>query len=268
MRIRLNSMNNRKKGGLLVIVGLFFIFFSMYRIVRISSVYDKGIKEYTFIRENYTSRLSRTEIGSGGSNESPDSWKDMQIDFKGLQIINEEVVAWIDVEGTDISYPVVHTHNDNKYLDETFDNKQNACGAIFLETQNSSDLSDNYNIIYGHNMKNGSMFGALSEYKRHGEDDFYNEHKYFSIYTPEKKLRYLIVAYFDDMENSEIYSIGFNADNSFKDFINAQRKKSYIDTGEILTEQDKIVVLSTCSSQEQRFVVMGKLIEEECGSTE
>lgn len=128
-----------------------------------------------------------------------------------------------------------------------------------METENTPDFQDCHTILYGHNMKNLSMFGRLKKYKT---EDFYQGNEYFTIYTEERIYRYQIFAYYDTSENGDVYTIGFGADEVFGEFLNQAKKRSYYDTGVEVTKEDKVITLSTCSVEGKRFVVHAKRVEE------
>ena len=113
-------------------------------------------------------------------------------------------------------------------------------------------FTDPNTVIYGHNMKNLSMFGSLKKYKT---EDFYKDHQFFTIYTSECAYRYQIFAYYDVPETDEVYTVGFAPDETFQKFIDKMKQKSYDDTGVNVTKDDHIMTLSTCSTTGKRFVV-------------
>jgi sortase B len=172
------------------------------------------------------------------------------------------VVGWIYVEGTDISYPIMYSGDDDKYLHATLDGKYAKAGSIFLEGVNSGDFSDSHSILYGHNMRNLTMFGSLKFYK--SEEDYYEAHKYFQIITPESKMRYEICSYFDTDAGSWVYTVPYSESDEFDDYISQLLRHSYI-KGESFTDEvdasDKIMTLSTCSTTGRRFTVHGVLEE-------
>ena len=86
------------------------------------------------------------------------------IDWKSLRAVNPDVVAWIKIPGTVVDYPVVQTKDNQYYLKRGFDGKKNSCGTIFMNTYNRTDFSDYNTVLYGHNMKNGSMFAVINKY--------------------------------------------------------------------------------------------------------
>lgn len=118
------------------------------------------------------------------------------IDFEKLRKINPDIVGWIRIEGTAIDYPIVQTDNNETYLDTDFEGKKSVAGAIYLDYESEPDFSGRHNIIYGHHMKNGTMFKDIIKYK---DEAFFKEHQEILIYTPmrEYHLRPLTALYTD-----------------------------------------------------------------------
>lgn len=168
---------------------------------------------------------------------------------------NENVIGWIAFDNMDLSYPIMQGTDNTYYLKHTYSGEENSAGSIFMEAGNHPDFNDCHTIIYGHNMKNLSMFGRLKKYKT---EEFYEEHQYFTIYTDEEVYRYRIFAYYDIPEDGDIYTIGYSADDEFGKFIDKMKRRSYYDTGVEVTKDDKIVTLSTCSTTGNRFVINAK----------
>ena len=193
---------------------------------------------------------------------SDDSWDSMiDVDFESLQQINPDVVAWIYVEGTDISYPILYSGDDETYLRTTMEGESAKAGSIFLEGYNYPDFKDSHSIIYGHNMRNLSMFGTLKYYK--SEEGYLDEHRYFQIITPDSKMRYEIFSYFDTEAASWVYAVPYSDCEEFDDYISELLRHSYevVDTEEV-TSADRVVTLSTCSTSGMRFTVHGVLRED------
>ena len=115
------------------------------------------------------------------------------IDFQTLKEKNSDIIAWLYSEGTPINYPIVQTTNNDYYLRRLIDGTYNQAGTIFMDYKNSNDFSDPNTIIYGHNMKNDSMFGSLTKYE---EQNYYDEHKEMFLYTENKKFKIEICAGF------------------------------------------------------------------------
>lgn len=176
-----------------------------------------------------------------------------------LQKENPEVIGWIRFDHLELSYPVMQGNDNEYYLKHTFSGEENSAGSIFMEAANSADFNDSHTILYGHNMKNQSMFGSLKQYRT---EDFYSGNEFFTIYTVDRVYRYEIFAYYDISMYGEIYQIGFEPDEKFQELLDGMKKRSYYDTGVAVTSQDKVLTLSTCSTTGNRFVVNAKRVSE------
>ena len=148
------------------------------------------------------------------------------IDFEKLRKINPDIVGWIRIEGTAIDYPIVQTDNNETYLDTDFEGKKSVAGAIYLDYESEPDFSGRHNIIYGHHMKNGTMFKDIIKYK---DEAFFKEHQEILIYTPmrEYHLRPLTALYtdasgirrktvFETEENFQAYVEGMTKGGKFQ----------------------------------------------------
>jgi len=180
------------------------------------------------------------------------------VDFAKLQEVNEDIVGWIRVNALGISYPITQGEDNDYYLHRTFEGVENFAGCIFMEYQNNSDLTDKNTIIYGHNMKNGSMFGKLKQFK---EEGVYDSNPYFWIYTPEKVYRYDIFSCAEVGVFGDTYQISFVDDEAFMKFVDNAKARSVVDGSWVeVTEEDSVVTLSTCTGNDAtRFVVQGRL---------
>ncbi|SFP73983.1 sortase B [Butyrivibrio proteoclasticus] len=165
-----------------------------------------------------------------------------------------EAVGWIRFEDDLISSPLMQADDNSKYALKDADGNDSAAGAIFLDYRSSADFSDSNTIIYGHNMRDRSMFGALKIYKENLE--FLDEHKYFQIITPEGSSRYMIFAFMDVPKNSYIYDVCGDNISRMREFLDTIEYKTYIDTGIEPTVDDKIITLSTCTQKDDLFFVM------------
>ena len=165
-----------------------------------------------------------------------------------------EAVGWIKFEDDLISYPIMQADDNSKYAIKDADGNDSETGAIFLDYRSSADFSDSNTIIYGHNMRDRSMFGALKNYK---EDlGFLDDHKYFQIITPEGSGRYMLFAFMDVPKNSYIYDVCGDNTSRMREFLDTIEYKTYIDTGIEPTVDDKIITLSTCTQKDDLFFVM------------
>lgn len=182
---------------------------------------------------------------------SPASY-DCPIDFESLREINEDVYAWITIPGTIIDYPILQHETDNTYyLNYTIDGMEGYPGCIYTENINAKDFSDNNTAIYGHNMRNGTMFTDLHKFR---DAEFFKENDTVYIYTPNKQLTYKIFAaylYDDrhlmnsfDFSNQEVYS-NYLSEIQAMDSEDVNIRKDIQ-----VTDSDKIITLITCIREE------------------
>lgn len=194
-------------------------------------------------------------------NYNRSDFPDIEIDFDGLREINPETVAWLYVGGPEISYPVVQGKDNDYYLHNTFENKKNSSGSIFMDWEVKPDLSSWNTFIYGHNMKNGSMFGHLKDFIRNANT--YDKDKYIYVFVPEGIYRYEIFSYYLDKTDSKMY---YTCDN-FKEYRAYLREATRLSVRECeakAPDDRNIVTLVTCSGSgaaKQRFFVHGTFID-------
>ncbi len=172
-----------------------------------------------------------------------------------------EAVGWIYMEGGEISYPIMHCDNNEKYLTTDFEGKPAEAGSIFLDSRSAADFTDSNSIIYGHNMKDKTMFGNLRRYRE--DPNYYTNNQYFAILTGNKVYKYKIFAYMDVPKDYEIYNYVGEASKAFVANAEPVRLKSYMDSEYPVNADSKVVTLSTCSDcDELRFVILGVLVQE------
>lgn len=183
----------------------------------------------------------------------------LSVDFDALKAVNEDVFGWIQVSGLDkISYPLVWCADNAYYLEHSWDKQSSRYGALFLDENNANDLSDAYSLIYGHNMKDGSMFGGLKKYRN---ADFYAEHGgLITVYLPGQIYTYQIFSVRQVSADAQsAYTVGFAHDATFNTYVQYMADHSMYDTGVSVSSEDKVLTLSTCSGDD-RLVVHAKLI--------
>ena len=181
------------------------------------------------------------------------------IDFTQLLSVNSDIVGWLRIRALDISYPVVQGKDNDYYLHRTFEKTDNFAGCLFVNSYNIGDFTDQNTIIYGHNMKNGSMFGKL---KNFSDPEVFKKSRYFWIFTPDFIYQYRIFSASVVDKTGLTYQISFT-DDEFDQFISRAYSNSVVDNqGVTVTKEDRIVTLSTCTGDDStRFVVMGKLAQ-------
>lgn len=187
------------------------------------------------------------------------------VDFAALRSVNSDIYAWLEIDGTNISYPIVQDPSSNTfYLNHNSDGNYSANGAIFSEDYNTPDFSDPVTVLYGHHMKSGAMFGKLQQYFSDGA--FFSQTDKIVVYTPEEKLEYGVFAAVPYSNEHLLYNYDFTNDSVFESFfegvfnvrsLEAQFREEYAPQ-----PGDKVLVLSTClsSNNTRRFLVMAVLL--------
>ena len=193
-----------------------------------------------------------------GTDGKPLEKMENPVNFDELLAINDEIIGWLEVESLDISYPIVQAADNDFYLHRTFRKQDNFAGSIFLDCINRPDLSNRNNVIYGHNMKNGSMFGTLKKFR---EQETYDKSPYFWVYTPKKIYKYEIFSASVVGTYSDSYKVAFANSMEFQNFLNLAKQQSMIETKTQANFTDTVVTLSTCTGDTStRFIVQGKRV--------
>ena len=178
------------------------------------------------------------------------------MDFVALREQNTDVLGWIVIPNTKVSYPLVQGEDNDYYLNHTWRKTRSVVGAIFMEQQSSADLTDFNTIIYGHRMNNRSMFARLLDYKK---QSYWQDHPRLYITDDSGTHTYEIFAAYEAAVGSTPYCIRFSNDTKKQTFINYGLEHSVIETGVVPEVTDRIVTLSTCTGNGHatRWVVQG-----------
>ena len=245
-----------------LIVAIAVFCYAAFNLYHIYTEYKKGTDEYNQIEEMAVTErdADSAEVAGPSAQIKPP----IEVDFDKLKSVNEDVVGWIYVDALpDISYPIVKGKDNQTYLHQTYEKNYNFAGTIFVDYENSGDFSDCNTLVYGHNMKNGSMFGHLKKFRE--DDKLYKQDKYFWILTPERNYRYEIITAYTTGVNSDTYTLFKGPGEEFEKYLETIKGYSEIQTDDTdLTIKDRIVTLSTCTGNEStRFVVQGKRVDAE-----
>lgn len=243
--------------------GFFLALVSVGQLLSVVFSYREEHRVYGNIRDMAYRLPSSEEEGGPGltGTESDFSVSESVIDFEALQEMNEDIIGWIDFAGGGISYPLLRGEDNRTYLHTMPDGSENQAGSIFVDAECSPDFSDFHTIVYGHNMRDGSMFGSLKKYRT--DEKFYRENPYFTVYLPGRVYTYGVFAWYEVPADDEVYRIGFQADAQFGEFVEQMLERRERDTGITADGTDRIVTLSTCSSEGKRVVVHAKRIIKE-----
>lgn len=257
-----------------IITVVFAVFFSVLLVISGWKVFDT-LRDYKVGEETYESLVQYVSLpepnltADGASEEvSPThsydesaeveaaSWP--TVDFEHLAQINPDIVGWILIEGTNISYPIVQGDDNDHYLTHLFDGTVNKSGSIFLDASASDDFSDRHSIVFGHNMKDDTMFSALLGYS---EQEFYDAHMDALILTPECNFRIRLFSGYvaeNDM-NAWDRDLG---QTDFENWLADIAGRSLFVPGQMPETDDSVVTFSTCTDYGQtKFVIHGFIAE-------
>lgn len=191
-----------------------------------------------------------------------------EIDFAELQTtVNPDIYAWIYIPDTLIDYPVLQHPTDNLYyLNYNLDGSKGYPGCIYTEDYNEKDFSDPNTVIYGHNMKNGTMFAGLHKFE---DSIYFEEHPYVYIYTEEKLYVYEIFAAYESGNEHILYNNDFTSEYVYSKYLenifSLRAMSSNVKENVTVTTENRIVTLSTCvaNRSDRRYLVQGVLLNED-----
>lgn len=265
LKINLENLSDRKK---VYLAGAFICFLlfavSMFQIISHYANAHKADEEFAQLQKivEQTEEEPEEETGELEEGQSPLS------KYKELFDQNNDMAGWIMVDGTQINYPVMYTpDNPDFYLKHNFEKEYSDYGVPYIaEHCDPIEPSDNV-IIYGHHMKNGSMFTGLMEYE---DKDFYENHKVIRFDTLTETAEYEVIAVFKTTVYDDTgfkYYLFANAEQEaeFTDYVEQCKSLALYETGVTAEYGDKLLTLSTCeySRTNGRLVVVAKRIVEE-----
>jgi sortase, srtB family len=230
------------------------ILVTFIQIVLIAVIIFSGIKIIEWIKSNKKNKDIMSEIKENVviNNEMDSNNEEYKIDFAKLKQKNSDAIAWIKVNGTDIDFPVVKGTDNSYYLTHNFDKEKNKAGWIFADYRNKFDGTDKNIIIYGHNMKNGSMFASLKDVIK---EEWYNNenNKYIALITENENCKYQVFSVYQT--ETEEYYLQTNISN-FKEFVEKIKGRSKKNFNVDIKETDSILTLSTCADNTKYRVVL------------
>ena len=237
-----------KKVILNIIIYMILIFVLIY----------SGIKIFKWYKDKTNNNKIAEQIKSTviveDKNEDENK-EEYTVDFNKLKEQNNETVAWIKVNNTNVEYPVVRATNNSFYLNHSFDKSKNSAGWIFADYKNKFDNTDKNIVIYGHNMRDDSMFGSL---KNILNSNWYNneENTNIALYTENEKYIYKVFSIYK-IESEDYYiKTEFSNDNEFEKFIKTLKKRSIKNFNIDISKEDSILTLSTCANNNKYRVVL------------
>lgn len=265
---------------ILLICAVLVFCYAGYRLVRIYLDYQTGRNEYKALEElaapeaeqpvteGFADSMEENLVHEADStNLNLDAFSSglrfekmvNPIDFEELLEINQDVVGWLKVDAIDqINYPIVQGEDNEYYLHRTVQQTDNFAGSIFMDYTNSANFGDRNTILYGHNMKDGSMFVQLKKFR---ENDALEKSRYFWIYTPDYIYKYEIFSVAEVGLYGIEYQVSFEKPEDFEVFLENAKVQSEVQTDTEVKLTDTVVTLSTCTGDAStRLIVVGKRV--------
>ena len=226
---------------------------------------SQGEKAYDELRlqvsqTNYENSMAEAESHKTDSDkeQKKENTQQKQMDFTLLKAVNDDIVAWIKLEGSVIDYPVMHGADNEYYLHHIYTGEANGYGALFADYRNTGLFTDRNTVIYGHHMNDGSMFCSLASYKT---QDYYEQFPEMLLYTPDGDYKIELFCGTVESGDSQFVRFDFDSDEDFLNYVNSFKERSTFKSGVTVEAGDRLVSLCTCSYEinNARFMVIGKL---------
>lgn len=276
-RKRAPEKKKRRRFGWLIPAILLVVFvFSFANFMREFLTYQQAKNEYKELGKYIEVIPEGEEAPSdaeaeGSTTEDPEEeekeqyqYPNLQIDYEGLAATNSEFTGVIYIPVLNLTYPIAQSTGNDKYLHTTFEGTRNASGCIFLDCAASKDFSDSNSFIFGHNMKNGTMFGSLKQFLQ--KEELCDEDPYIYIYQKNQVLVYRIFAYYTIPVRDDVYD-DFSGDDGYDAYVADARKHSVYHSSQDekidWSSRPDLLTLSTCyaTGHVNNFIVQAALVE-------
>ncbi|GKV64068.1 MULTISPECIES: class B sortase [unclassified Sporosarcina] len=255
----------KRLSKLMPFVYLAVFLYSGYLLVQYLYTYIEAagtLKETQEIYETALENEAEPAVSVGSNKEDILSRYTMRPQFDELHKINDDIVGWISVEGSKVNNPILQAEDNDFYLNRNFKGDYSRAGSVFMDYRNDvTDMSRN-TVIYGHAMRNDTMFGSL---KKFGDQDYANKHSVIYVDTLYEGYDIEVFAAYETTIDFYYIETHFQSDEEFAGFLGEVESRSLIEMPVEVGPDDKIVTLSTCNnsvnSKDKRYVVQGKLVK-------
>ena len=248
MRNKKNKSKKYKKAILNLILYIILLSILIYSGIKIFKWYKDKTNNNKIVEQIKSTVIVEENNEDGNENG-------YTVDFNKLKEQNNETIAWLKINNTNVEYPVVKGTNNSFYLNHSFDKSKNSAGWIFADYKNKFDNTDKNIVIYGHNMRDGSMFGSMLNIL---DAKWYEneENTNITLYTENEKCIYKVFSIYK-IENEDYYiKTEFKNDNEFEEFVKNLKKRSIKDFNVDISKDDNILTLSTCANNNKYRIVL------------
>lgn len=247
---------------ILILIFIVVIAFASHKIYCINQDYSQSSDSYAklkeFIEIPESKHIENEDTEETTTAKATETILFPTVNFEDLSEINSDIIGWLDIDNTAINYPVVQGEDNSYYLKHLFDKNYNSSGCIFLDCNNSFDFLDHNSVIYGHHMKNGTMFSSLTEYKK---QEYYDAHPQAILVSLTQNYIIDIFSGYVASANDNAWRISFDSENEYAEWIAKIKERSCFISNIDPSVSDKIITFSTCSYEfdNARFVLHGVL---------
>ena len=255
---------------LLLVILLAVFSYSAWQLYTVIADYQAGTQAYTGLDQYLATGGYEPQENTSDHNpketEHQEKLEEIQseepvlvVDFEGLSQMNPDITGWLYIEGTKISYPVVQAYDNNYYLRRMFDGTRNNAGCLFMDEECNGDFSEYNSIIYGHNMRNGSMFADLVKFK---DQEFFEEHPVGYLLTPDKNYKILFFSGYVCGTKDSAWDANMT-EEEYAAWLKEITGKSTLATDVVPLVTDQVLTLSTCSYEfsNARYILHGILVD-------
>ncbi len=253
--------------AIIYIVAITLMIGSLFYLIQYYNALHNAKKQTDLLNE--VSLEENTIEAENIANENAENFTEQNTErmlkLEELQNENSDIIGWLEIEGTNINYPVLQGSDNDFYMDHDYQKKKTMVGSIFLDKDYEWEPASSNLLIYGHNIKNGTMFQNLLNYR---EKSYYEEHPTIRFTTAKEDVYYEIIAAFpskvynkSDVNVFRYYSfINAKNENEYNEFVENAKKASLYDTGRTSVYGEQLMTLSTCAYHvtDGRFAVVAK----------
>lgn len=253
---------------------IFLIILSLLYIIKFSLLKKEAIAQSNLLN-NYTNEIINSTLKEEKNkilNEVPNQTSIEETErilaVKELKKENSDIVGWLEIENTNINYPVLQGTDNEYYMTHNYKKEKSKNGSIFLNNEYDWSIPSSNLLIYGHNLNNGTMFQELLKY---ADESFYIEHPIIHFTTTKEDAKYEIISvfksrvYYQSEENvfRYYYFINANSEEEYNQFVSDAKKASLYNIDATAKYGDQLITLSTCSYhvKDGRFAVVGRKID-------
>jgi len=254
----------KKASKLVTLLYLVVFLFSAFSLAKYLYTYYETSKSLKEVQDIYQATLATIEAQSVDQMEEAQtpSTSTIRPQFHELLAVNRQMIGWISVDGTKLNNPILQADNNDFYLNHNFRDQESRAGSVFMDYRNNILNMNQNTILYGHAMKNNTMFGSLKNYLK---QDFADNHPIIYLDTLYEGYDIEVFAAYETTIDFYYIETDFTNSEAYQQFIDEIQKRSSIQMDVAVSPDDKILTLSTCKdsvmSDDHRFVVQGKLVK-------